>query len=96
MHNVAVPPRLISDAQFSNLLISRQAEFQATVTVPEPTLASSAANKEYVDGGGGGGTPGLPFNSVQFNNTGVFAGTSDFLWDNTLKQLTVHNFLNIT
>lgn len=30
--------------------------------------------------GGGGGTPELPFNSVQFNNSGSFAGSANFTW----------------
>lgn len=29
---------------------------------------------------GGGGTPALPFNSVQFNNAGAFGGTGNFNW----------------
>lgn len=36
---------------------------------------------------GGAGTPGTPVNSVQFNSASAFAGDSNFLWDNTNKQL---------
>jgi hypothetical protein len=32
-------------------------------------------------GGGGGGTPGSPDKSVQFNLAGVFGGDGDFTWD---------------
>lgn len=88
-YNLAVPPSIYSDAQFTNLLISKQAEFQSITTVPDPTLPTSAANKEYVDAHGGG-NPGLPLNSVQYNSSGTFAGSSDLLWDQSLKTLTVN------
>jgi len=40
-------------------------------------------NVKVVPGGGGvGGTPALPFNSVQFNNAGAFGGSANFMWDN--------------
>ena len=39
---------------------------------------------------GGGATPGLPVNSVQFNvGPGSFTGSSNFLWDNTNRLLTI-------
>jgi hypothetical protein len=34
-------------------------------------------------GGGSGGTPSLPFNSVQFNNAGAFGGSANFTWNGT-------------
>jgi hypothetical protein len=34
-------------------------------------------------GGGGGGTPGGANTQVQFNNSGAFGGSSNFVWDNT-------------
>src|SRR5215475_1248861 len=40
-------------------------------------------------GGGGGGTPGAPFTSVQFNNSGSFGGSANFVWANTAEQLQV-------
>jgi hypothetical protein len=40
---------------------------------------------------GGGGTPGLPDTSVQFNDNGVFAGASGFTFDNASGTLTVGN-----
>lgn len=36
-----------------------------------------------IPGGGGGGTPALPFNSVQFNNAGAFGGSANFTWNGT-------------
>ena len=42
-----------------------------------------------IPGGGAGGTPALPFTSVQFNNAGAFGGSSNFTWDGT--GLTVTN-----
>ena len=34
-------------------------------------------------GGGSGGTPSLPFSSVQFNNAGAFGGSANFTWNGT-------------
>lgn len=34
-------------------------------------------------GGGGGGSPSAPNNSIQFNNSGSFGGSSDLTWDGT-------------
>ena len=34
-----------------------------------------------IPGGGAGGTPALPFTSVQFNNAGAFGGNSRFTFD---------------
>jgi hypothetical protein len=42
-----------------------------------------------IPGGGAGGTPSLPFTSVQFNNAGAFGGSANFTWDGT--GLTVSN-----
>lgn len=36
---------------------------------------------------GGGGTPGGSNTHVQFNNSGVFGGVADFVWDNINKRL---------
>lgn len=36
-----------------------------------------------IPGGGGGGVPALPFNSVQFNNAGAFGGSANFTWNGT-------------
>lgn len=40
-------------------------------------------------GGGAGGTPAMPFTSVQFNDSGSFGGNANLEWDNTNKQLNV-------
>lgn len=47
-----------------------------------------------IPGGGGGGTPALPFNSVQFNNAGAFGGSSNFTWNGT--GLVVTNGAGVT
>lgn len=41
--------------------------------------------------GGSGGSPGPPVNSVQYNNSGAFAGDSTFTFNTATKQLTVPN-----
>lgn len=38
-------------------------------------------------GGGGAGNPALPFNSVQFNDGGVFGGSANYTWDNAMGTL---------
>jgi len=46
-------------------------------------------NTQWVTGGGGGGTPGLPLNSVQFNSGGTFAGDVGLTYANGPKTLTL-------
>ncbi len=68
-----------------------------TGTVSSTNMTVSAApvdpfdvtNKQYVDSQIGT-VPGLPNNSVQFNDAGSFTGSSDFTWDNTLKKLIIN------
>jgi hypothetical protein len=88
-YRIASPPRITSDANFSNILTSLQSKLGPTF-VPTPILPTDAANKDYVDTHGGGGNPGGLNTDVQYNNNGSFAGSSDFTWDNVLKQLTVN------
>lgn len=38
-------------------------------------------------GGGGSGTPALPFNSIQFNNAGAFGGNANLTWDSSFLEL---------
>jgi len=40
-------------------------------------------------GGGGGGTPVGPNTAVQYNNSGIFGGSSTFTWNNTAKILNI-------
>ena len=40
-------------------------------------------------GSGGGGTPGSPTNSVQFNSSGSFGGSSNFTWNNSTEILSI-------
>jgi len=47
-------------------------------------------------GGGGGGTPALPFNSVQFNNAGAFGGDADLTWNPTTNSLAIVGAANNT
>jgi hypothetical protein len=39
--------------------------------------------------GGGGGTPGAPDKSIQYNNGGVFAGDANLLWDSATATMTI-------
>ena len=58
--------------------------------------ATVSGNVATIDipGGGGGGTPALPFTSVQFNNAGSFGGSSNFTWNGT--SLVVTNGAGVT
>ena len=42
-------------------------------------------------GGSGGGTPAAPNESVQFNNSGAFGGSSDFIYDITNLRVGIGN-----
>jgi hypothetical protein len=58
-----------------------------------PSGPTDAANKQYVDAATGS-APGLPFNSVQFNDAGVFAGSSNYTWNNLTNTLSLNGTLN--
>ena len=47
-------------------------------------------------GSGGGGTPASPVNSIQFNNSGVFGGSSALTWDNTNQIVNLNNTVSTT
>jgi hypothetical protein len=49
---------------------------------------------EVGNGGGGGGTPGDPIGSIQFNNAGVFGGSSNLIWNNSTNTITLNGSLN--
>jgi hypothetical protein len=47
-----------------------------------------------IPGGGAGGTPALPFTSIQYNNAGAFGGSANFTWNGT--GLVVTNGAGVT
>lgn len=47
------------------------------------TVTSCNGQVAVIPGSGGGGTPGSPVNSVQYNSAGSFAGSSKFTFDGT-------------
>jgi len=49
---------------------------------------------EVGNGGGGGGTPGDPIGSIQFNNAGAFGGSSNLTWNNSTNTITLNGSLN--
>lgn len=56
------------------------------------TLATCTGSTGWASlgtGGGGSGTPGTPSNSVQFNRAGAFGGSSNLLYDDTTKLVTI-------
>lgn len=58
--------------------------------------ASISGNVVTVDipGGGAGGTPALPFSSIQYNNAGAFGGSANFTWSGS--ALVVSNGAGVT
>jgi hypothetical protein len=55
------------------------------------TLSASAIN-----GGGGGGStpPGGPNTSIQYNNAGVFGGSTNFTWNNATSTVAINGDLS--
>jgi hypothetical protein len=86
-HKTAVPPLIRPDANFSNLYIANQTISNQTIEIINPPVnPKDATNKEYVDTVVGD-LPGSPVTSIQFNNGGVFGGSSDLTWNDTTKVL---------
>ena len=52
-------------------------------TTGQVLTATSATTADWQTPSGGGGTPGAPTNSVQYNNAGAFAGSANMEWINT-------------
>jgi hypothetical protein len=57
-----------------------------TVTLVGIDFADGTTQKT-ASSGGGSGTPAAPTESIQFNNAGVFGGSSSLFWDNTNSYL---------
>jgi len=51
------------------------------------TGAGAIATVNIPGGGGGGGIPSPPANSIQFDNAGVFGGSSHLLWNSGLQAV---------
>ncbi len=62
-------------------------ESSTTPGLTLPFLIDEITGRLLVTGSGGGGTPGSPVNSVQFNDAGSFGGSADFTFDKTIKGL---------
>jgi hypothetical protein len=56
----------------------------------------NAAGQWAVPAGSGGGTPGGANTQVQYNNSGTFAGSSNFVWNNASTTLTIGGTINAT
>ena len=55
-----------------------------TINALDPTDPQDYATKNYVDThGGGGGSPGGPDTSIQYNSSGSFAGSANLTFDGT-------------
>ncbi len=62
----------------------------------DPVLDSQGATYAYALAHGGTANPGGPINSVQYNNSGAFGGTSNLLFDNMTNTLTANKISNGT
>ena len=51
------------------------------------TITNAAGAITIAASGGGGGTPGGSTTQIQYNNAGAFAGSANFVWDNTNTRL---------
>jgi hypothetical protein len=60
--------------------------------VANPINPLDVANKSYVDSAIGL-SPGLPFNSIQFNNGGILGGSANLLWNSGTDTLEVINII---
>ena len=69
----------------SSLALNDLTDVDVSGVTNNQTIVYDAANQLWIPGtgGGGSGTPSLPFNSVQFNNAGDFGGSSNFTYDGT-------------
>jgi hypothetical protein len=56
-------------------------------TAGQVLTTDGAGNLSWSTGGGGGGLPAPPVNSVQFNNAGAFGGNALFVWNNVNGRL---------
>ena len=81
----------------SSLIISGSTTFSGSLFLSGASDLAGAANNvlvlgtdgkiyktgSYGSGGGGGGTPGTPVNSIQYNNAGVFGGSTNLTFNGT-------------
>jgi hypothetical protein len=56
-------------------------------TAPPGTSNNQAASTAFVQNAISGGTPGAPSTSVQYNNSGAFAGSANLTWNNGTNTL---------
>ena len=60
----------------------------------DPVLDSQGATYAYAQAHGGSGNPGGPLNSVQYNDSGAFGGSSSLTFDHTTNTLTANKISN--
>lgn len=88
----ATPPLIPDTINFKALAISNRTNVNETVinSVADPVLNLDAANKEYVDEAIAAGrtVPGGQNGDIQFNDNGVFGGTSGLSWNRTEMGIT--------
>lgn len=76
----------------------------ATANYGKLYVKSADSKLYYMDDGGtevdltagGGGTPGGADTQIQFNNSGAFGGSANFVWDNSGNELTVTGDISYT
>ena len=84
-----------------SILITGSSTFSGSIFISGATNLGGAVNnvlvlgtdgKLYITGaygsGGGSGTPGSPVNSIQYNSSNAFAGSSSFTFDGSTVNLT--------
>ena len=60
------------------------------IKVTDGTLTDNGNGIVTIDTGGGSGTPGVPLNSVQYNDSSAFAGSANLIFNGTDKLDVTH------
>lgn len=102
-YKTASPPTIYSDnfirdSRIGKMILKEQEILNAKLVeiLDLPVNPTDGANKAYVDSvAGGGGTPSSPNNSIQFNNSGTFGGSSNLVWSGSSLDTTNINADNV-